>query len=924
MAAILPQIDSLMPWLLRTSLQASVVVVVVLAAQWALRRRLSATWRHALWLLVLARLAAPTAPQTPWSVFNLGRAVAPPDAAVTEPVARDAVLAAPPPPTAAPKPTTRPAAPTRTVVAAATPTREPPAKTASTGTPPAPVTAAARTAPRQEATGRGWAARLWRIAAAVWAMGAAALLGRLAWVNVRFHRRLRRGARPIDAQPAELLDACRAEIGLRRPVEAIQTPAVASPVLFGWWRPRLLLPVGLTQALTPAQLRHVFRHELAHVKRFDAPLDWLATVVSIGHWFNPLIWLALRRMRSDRELACDEMVLRRTAGADAHGYGQTMIRLLAGLSRPTAPAGTIGIAESRNLVKRRLRMIAEFKPNRRRGALVGLLLVVGLGLVVLTNARAEPFAAAPKDKSASPPAGPAKAAAPKGKPAARTDKADASAAKLSRRIERLNFQEIDLADVFQFLREYSEHNIHVYWAALGAAGIELDAKVSVDVRDITVERALKLVLRDVSTEAGAAGKLAYAVDDGVVIISTAAELARSKQSGAGGEIPTVATARRSKADAAVRQKLLRTIKRLNFEQIDLRDVCQFLREYSDVNLHVNWRALGTAGYEPGTKVNVEVKHVTVRRALELILRDVGSGSPQRGGLAYTIDDGVLTVSTLTDLAQDLAAATTQQWFDAFTHLAQGHTVTLSFLKAGKVSDMPVSLGEKVKKGQRIAQLDDAVEREKLEQLRAEATNDTRIKAAKAELTQQTLAIKGVEALVKTAAAPATELKKAELGLTLAELALKGAIFEFEQSRRKLRQAEIELTRMRLVSPIDGRVEKISANVGEAVNAMAPVVQIVKVGPQPLCVGATIPFREALRLRKGGPAFVRFGANGPIQQGKVAWIASQARGGTGELEVRVELPNPTGRPAGERVTVCFSVPGSTAKPPRRPPPPARVP
>ena len=110
-------------------------------------------------------------------------------------------------------------------------------------------------------------------------------------------------------------------------------------------------------------------------------------------------------------------------------------------------------------------MIAEYEPTRRRrGALVGLLLVVGLGLVVLTNARAEPFAAAPKDKSASPPAGPAKAAPPKGEPyspgpkgepyspgagpakaavpkvkaAAKTETAGASAEKLARTIESAN------------------------------------------------------------------------------------------------------------------------------------------------------------------------------------------------------------------------------------------------------------------------------------------------------------------------------------------------------------------------------------------------------------------------------------------------------------------------------------------------------
>ena len=55
-----------------------------------------------------------------------------------------------------------------------------------------------------------------------------------------------------------------------------------------------------------AQLRHVFLHELAHLKRFDIAVGLLTAVVQTVHWFNPLVWLAFRRMRDDREVACDD------------------------------------------------------------------------------------------------------------------------------------------------------------------------------------------------------------------------------------------------------------------------------------------------------------------------------------------------------------------------------------------------------------------------------------------------------------------------------------------------------------------------------------------------------------------------------------------------------------------------------------------
>jgi len=58
-------------WLGKTSLQASVLILLVLAAQWLLRRHLSPAWRYGLWLLVLIRLALPQTPESAFSVFNL-------------------------------------------------------------------------------------------------------------------------------------------------------------------------------------------------------------------------------------------------------------------------------------------------------------------------------------------------------------------------------------------------------------------------------------------------------------------------------------------------------------------------------------------------------------------------------------------------------------------------------------------------------------------------------------------------------------------------------------------------------------------------------------------------------------------------------------------------------------------------------------
>ena len=111
------------------------------------------------------------------------------------------------------------------------------------------------------------------------------------------------------AGSSELLEASRRVIGTRRAPVLVETDAVDSPALFGLLRPKLLLPTGLIRRLDESELRHVFLHELAHLRRHDVLLNWLAALLQIIHWFNPMIWFGFARMRADREFACDALAL---------------------------------------------------------------------------------------------------------------------------------------------------------------------------------------------------------------------------------------------------------------------------------------------------------------------------------------------------------------------------------------------------------------------------------------------------------------------------------------------------------------------------------------------------------------------------------------------------------------------------------------
>ena len=109
--------------------------------------------------------------------------------------------------------------------------------------------------------------------AAVWLAGVLILSGVVVAQWMRFHRKLARASAPFRPEPQRLLDECRREFGVSRPMALLETEAVQSPALCGLLRLRLLLPGGMGGKFAASELRYIFLHEIAHVKRGDLWLN---------------------------------------------------------------------------------------------------------------------------------------------------------------------------------------------------------------------------------------------------------------------------------------------------------------------------------------------------------------------------------------------------------------------------------------------------------------------------------------------------------------------------------------------------------------------------------------------------------------------------------------------------------------------------
>jgi len=116
-----------------------------------------------------------------------------------------------------------------------------------------------------------------------------------------------------------------------------------------------------------------------------SPSSWIRAV----HWFNPLIWLLLARIRSDRELACDALAMTKTARPDRGTYGRTVLKLLEQLAVPSPVPGSVGVLEDRRAIERRVQSIIRFRPHQRFPWAVAALWIALAGLM-LTDGRSVP------------------------------------------------------------------------------------------------------------------------------------------------------------------------------------------------------------------------------------------------------------------------------------------------------------------------------------------------------------------------------------------------------------------------------------------------------------------------------------------------------------------------------------------------------
>jgi len=335
--------EFVLKWLVESGWQAGCMAVCTFGLLAVFRGSIPPRWRYALWLLVACRLLLPSLPTSSASVYRYIPA--------SPAVAWEQAL----PETPAPN---------------LLPTTPPPATPSSLHEPaPAPSPVAKRQWDRKE------------ILFALWLAGVAVGLGWLLIKQVAFYRHfLQQRTRP-DAALQHLIKVAAQDCGLRQPPRAYLTSGTAGPSLFGFLVPTLLLPPDIQTRIEPARLRLVILHECMHLKRSDLWTHWISLAVAITHWWNPLAWWVIARIRIERELATDATVLEVLRQDQQKEYGETLLALARSEDAPAFRLHpSIGIFEKHADLKSRLRQAVGFARSKPIWSVVGALCLAAMVL----------------------------------------------------------------------------------------------------------------------------------------------------------------------------------------------------------------------------------------------------------------------------------------------------------------------------------------------------------------------------------------------------------------------------------------------------------------------------------------------------------------------------------------------------------------
>ncbi|PEZ08190.1 transcriptional regulator [Bacillus sp. AFS018417] len=354
-------------WVIETSMMASILVVVILCVKVLLRNKLTPRWNYLLWMVLIVRLLLPWSPESSYSIYSVLSYSYETAFSVQN----------------------------HSVVSSENKrTQETMDMSDSKEVAVEERNAFQKSQTTKESQGdaihsekkKDKPISFYTISLYIWLTGVIVLSFTTYFINRRLHHYIQKQLAITDEKVNKIFENCKKCMSVQRGIPLLLAGKIVSPTVLGFFRPRLLLSSVHINQLHEQQLRHIFHHELAHIKRRDVGFNWLMYSLLILNWFNPILWYAYFCMREDQELACDALALKSLGEGEQIAYGHTIISLLERFSHYYPVPSLANLSRNKKILKRRIFMIKKFQKKSYGWSALGIAAVVTLSAISLVNA----------------------------------------------------------------------------------------------------------------------------------------------------------------------------------------------------------------------------------------------------------------------------------------------------------------------------------------------------------------------------------------------------------------------------------------------------------------------------------------------------------------------------------------------------------
>lgn len=225
-----------------------------------------------------------------------------------------------------------------------------------------------------------------KVLSRIWLAGCLFLMLLSCVATIKFKHRTRVFKQVTDPGIQSLMEQCCQKVKIKKSIPVYMDSYFKGPCISGVTHASIYLPENFSSRLSQNELKHILLHELAHHKRKDLFYNFLATLAALMHWFNPLVWFAAKKMRCDREIACDAYVVEILGEGERVSYGTTIIHLAKSFCNSHKQLSLASFYETSSQLERRITMIKMFKKGSYKISAVAIICCVMIGVVMLTNA----------------------------------------------------------------------------------------------------------------------------------------------------------------------------------------------------------------------------------------------------------------------------------------------------------------------------------------------------------------------------------------------------------------------------------------------------------------------------------------------------------------------------------------------------------